>query len=208
MDNFCFRFLYISLTISLSAQSISVHAKYHTQLIHDLQQALQIVSNPTSYLIYSSSPLFNEPLQLSQTSSMCGRFALGVDANELGAHLARQYFRNPPPENPDQPSPSTSNQNSSEQPEASGSGSGAGEGFVSSGSPSLVQQIAQQGQDSDDEGEGAQGGEKEVRWSSMEAKSSWRPRYNVAPKSGGVVLRKNHKEKGVYELDVLKWGLV
>ena len=42
----------------------------------------------------------------------------------------------------------------------------------------------------------------------MEAKSSWRPRYNVAPKSGGVVLRKNHREKGGYELDVLKWGLV
>jgi len=139
---------------------------------------------------------------------MCGRFALGVEANELGAHLARQYFGNQASEShqQDQPSPSNSNHNDSPQPEASGSGS---EGGGSAAAGSLIHQLQLEAQqdDSDQEEEGT-GGEKEIRWSSMEAKSNWRPRYNVAPKSGGVVLRRNHREKGVYELDVLKWGLV
>jgi putative SOS response-associated peptidase YedK len=130
---------------------------------------------------------------------MCGRFALGVDANELQDQLARQYFGRAEPgaDQDDQGtggSPSTEDTSPSVQPSGS----------------SLVGRIAaEQAAEDSDEGEGElayAGGPKELRWGSQENQSRWRPRYNVAPKSGGVVVRRS--KSGAYELAVLKWGLV
>ncbi|GAA5930499.1 putative peptide hydrolase [Sporobolomyces koalae] len=109
---------------------------------------------------------------------MCGRFALGIESQDLQEQLGRQYF---------------------------GSGRRREETERSQGRSRDVQQ------DQPDDGashtstnERDPGGDRSLQWSS-ESGMTWKPRYNVAPKSGGVVVRRSSTG---YELSVLKWGLV
>ncbi|GAA5869320.1 hypothetical protein JCM1840_005439 [Sporobolomyces johnsonii] len=129
---------------------------------------------------------------------MCGRFALGISADELEDALAAQYFghRGDQQHHPPQ----------DELPGAGGSRS----------NPSLRGAV-QQGDNSDGAEQDTSGatrasveeGPAKVRWATPEAKRSYRPRFNVAPQSRSVVLiKRNDDEAGLCELDLLKWGLI
>ncbi|GAA5952586.1 hypothetical protein JCM3765_002214 [Sporobolomyces pararoseus] len=126
---------------------------------------------------------------------MCGRFALGVNSNELREQLAREYFGGG-----DQEENNNNNENGGDSEEPEGSRSGSEQ-------PSLIERVqTQQHADYTDEEEEQGRVARKVRWGGSENEASWRPRYNVAPKSGGVVVRR--AKDGAFELSVLKWGLV
>ncbi|GAA5976143.1 hypothetical protein JCM5350_000329 [Sporobolomyces pararoseus] len=127
---------------------------------------------------------------------MCGRFALGVNSHELREQLAHEYFGGG-----DRGENNNDNENGGSSGEPEGSRSGSEE------QPSLIERVqSQQHGDYTDEEEGHGLVAHKVRWSGSENEASWRPRYNVAPKSGGAVVRK--AKDGAFELSVLKWGLV
>lgn len=131
---------------------------------------------------------------------MCGRFALGAQAEQLAVDLHQQYFVPPPP--PPQPS----------QPRRSGAGSPARSGGRSgiTGSQRRDAHGAHDGdgQTSPDASPATGGDDHKVQWASLEAQNSFRPRYNVAPTTRIPVLRRSQKNPDQYELDLLKWGLV
>lgn len=114
---------------------------------------------------------------------MCGRFALGANADQLAVDLHQQYFVPPPPLGPPPPADSHATHRQA------GTGS--------------------QGRSAEDADE-HRAAEKEhtVEWASSEAKGSFRPRYNVAPTTKVPVLRRSRQDPDRYELDLLKWGLV
>ncbi|GAA5916555.1 hypothetical protein JCM5296_005100 [Sporobolomyces johnsonii] len=129
---------------------------------------------------------------------MCGRFALGISADELEDALAAQYFGH-----------RGGQQHHPPQDGLPGAGG-------SSSSPSLRGAV-QQGSNSYEAEQDTSGatrasveeGSAKVRWATSEAKGSYRPRFNVAPQSRSVVLiKRNDAEAGLCELDLLKWGLI
>ncbi|GAA5846084.1 hypothetical protein JCM11251_003705, partial [Rhodosporidiobolus azoricus] len=131
---------------------------------------------------------------------MCGRFALGLQADDLPPAINHQYFARRQnnrggADDVDREEDADSGQEHEEQQE-SGSGSSEQAQSRSSGQHSSSKEQV---------GEGTVDGP--VRWSSLEGQAGYRVRYNVCPKSRSVVLRKNDKS-GQYELDLLLWGLV
>ncbi|GAA5881612.1 hypothetical protein JCM3774_006494 [Rhodotorula dairenensis] len=125
---------------------------------------------------------------------MCGRFALGAQAEQLAVDIHQQYFVPPPQQQPSQPRQAGSADGSGATASRQANARGAEvEGEPdSSGGPSTG---------------GADGG-RQLQWASHEAQSSFRPRYNVAPTTRVPVLRRSKKNLDQYELDLLKWGLV
>lgn len=122
---------------------------------------------------------------------MCGRFALGANADQLAVDLHQQYFVPPPPRAP----PPADSGATQRQPET---GSQRQAGTSSQGGSA----------ESAEEHPAAAAKEHEVEWASSEAKGSFRPRYNVAPTTKVPVLRRSRQDPDRYELDLLKWGLV
>ncbi|GAA5985743.1 hypothetical protein JCM10908_007093 [Rhodotorula pacifica] len=123
---------------------------------------------------------------------MCGRFALGAHAEQLAVDIHQQYFVPPSPQ-PHQGAPHTGTGRSN----AGSSGSGARASQENSGNSDASVPCSS-----------AATHEHAVAWASLEAQSSFRPRYNVAPTTRVPVLRRSKKSQEVYELDLLKWGLV
>ncbi|GAA5956703.1 hypothetical protein JCM8115_000652 [Rhodotorula mucilaginosa] len=116
---------------------------------------------------------------------MCGRFALGANADQLAVDLHQQYFVPPPPRAPP-PADSGATQR--------GAGTGSQSGKNAEHDENAAADAATK--------------EHEVEWASSEAKGSFRPRYNVAPTTKVPVLRRSRQDPERYELDLLKWGLV
>lgn len=139
---------------------------------------------------------------------MCGRFALGIDATELREALGRGYFGRRRREQDEPQHEGAGPRDDGTPPLPSSTGTTGNES-------SLFERARAQQDQGDDEDERdtdeslraeSRGG---LEWRSIEEQSAWRPRYNVAPKSGGVVVRRSsNKAAFAYELSVLKWGLV
>ncbi|GAA5862386.1 hypothetical protein JCM8547_007624 [Rhodosporidiobolus lusitaniae] len=142
---------------------------------------------------------------------MCGRYALALAADEL-VDGANTYWRGGGGgggggnddnsahddgggghEQPDQPS----QEGDQDEQEAFNRRHGANEGGQGSSSSSGGGAGAKQ----QEEGEGR------VGWATETARGRHKVRYNVCPKSGSIILRKNGKN-GKLELDSLLWGLV
>ncbi|GAA5972219.1 hypothetical protein JCM21900_006224 [Sporobolomyces salmonicolor] len=134
---------------------------------------------------------------------MCGRFALGLSADELEGTLAAQYFGHqggqPQPDPP---------------PQDALHGGGDGRSVAGSSSSPSTRGGAQQGgaaSEAGEQGPSATAAGPEGRWASLEAKAAHRPRFNVAPQSRSVVLLRRHGPEGTpgrCELELLKWGLI
>ncbi|GAA5903241.1 hypothetical protein JCM6882_008115 [Rhodosporidiobolus microsporus] len=136
---------------------------------------------------------------------MCGRFALGLQADDIPAALNGDYFGQPA--------------HGAHQNDDDGADVVAHEGAADQGQQQQQQHHAlpepighacegateQQHASKKQVGEGAVDGP--VSWASFESKTGYRVRYNVCPKSRSVVLRKSEKA-GEYNLDLLVWGLI
>ncbi|TNY17262.1 hypothetical protein DMC30DRAFT_419949 [Rhodotorula diobovata] len=109
---------------------------------------------------------------------MCGRFALGVGADDLVNQTHQHYFAPPP-----QPSSPQAPADDHEQPQEEQQGSS------SDNSTSTTSQHT-------------------VQWASFESKTQHRPRYNVAPTTKVPVLRRSPRDPATFEFDLLRWGLV
>ncbi|KAI5481300.1 DUF159 domain protein [Pseudohyphozyma bogoriensis] len=131
---------------------------------------------------------------------MCGRFALGVEADDIAMMVQQQYFRggrqqrannnggsaepDDDDDDDDDAAGGADEESEREEPVASGSGTRSGDGELSES-----------------------GGSNEVRWESDASKEAFRPRWNVAPQSNAVVLRAAPDGNG-YILSTMKWGLI
>ncbi|PRQ70631.1 hypothetical protein AAT19DRAFT_10788 [Rhodotorula toruloides] len=123
---------------------------------------------------------------------MCGRFALGLTGGELEEALARNYFQPPAHHQGAQDQGGQQQQHGNEADEQEEAGGAA--------------QDEQGGASRDEVGKSMHQGA--LRWSSFEAQSTFRPRYNVAPTTQIPVVRRTRKDKETYEMDLMKWGLV
>ncbi|KAJ8291641.1 putative peptidase [Rhodotorula toruloides] len=123
---------------------------------------------------------------------MCGRFALGLSGGELEEAIARDYFQ-PPAHHQgarDQDGEQQQDGNEADEQEQAGGAAQDGEGSAPR----------------DEVGKSTH--QDALHWSSFEAQSTFRPRYNVAPTTQIPVVRRTRKDKETYELDLMKWGLV
>lgn len=146
---------------------------------------------------------------------MCGRFALGLSGGELEEALARDYFQ-PPQQHQGAQDQEADDQQTEEDADEQVQVGGAAENG--------------QGQAPRDE-VGKSTRQDALHWSSFEAQSTFRPRYNVrvrlrtrscpdeadqcfpsarqvAPTTQIPVVRRTKKDQEAYELDLMKWGLV
>ncbi|GAA5893942.1 hypothetical protein JCM6882_003134 [Rhodosporidiobolus microsporus] len=136
---------------------------------------------------------------------MCGRFALGLQADDIPAALNGDYFGLPAHQN--------------QQNDDDGADVVAHQEAVDGDQGQQQQHQAQPGPSGHtrEGGNEQQHGSKEqvgesavdgpVSCASFESKTGYRVRYNVCPKSRSVVLRKSEKA-GEYNLDLLVWGLI
>ncbi|GAA5939600.1 hypothetical protein JCM3775_002064 [Rhodotorula graminis] len=109
---------------------------------------------------------------------MCGRFALGVQANDLATATHRDYFAHAPPPASSPPSHTEHrDQEHDHQPQ---------------------QQHTSSSTTTD----------HPVQWASLESQSAFRPRFNVAPTTKVPVLRRSQRDPATFEFDLLRWGLV
>ncbi|KPV73255.1 uncharacterized protein RHOBADRAFT_55027 [Rhodotorula graminis WP1] len=109
---------------------------------------------------------------------MCGRFALGVQANDLATATHRDYFAHAPPPASSPPSHTDHrDQEHDHQPQ---------------------QQHTSSSTTTD----------HPVQWASLESQSAFRPRFNVAPTTKVPVLRRSQRDPATFEFDLLRWGLV
>ncbi|GAA5851077.1 hypothetical protein JCM3766R1_006480 [Sporobolomyces carnicolor] len=140
---------------------------------------------------------------------MCGRFALGLGATELRDQLAREYFREPAddvdgprrePRARDGREPDDDDHDDCDD----GDDREEGEEKHKESRDSMTDSRRQQERR---RLEWEVATEAETGRHDRTSESTWRPRYNVAPKSGGVVVRRRSKESS-FELSVLRWGLV
>ncbi|GAA6013447.1 hypothetical protein JCM10207_008849 [Rhodosporidiobolus poonsookiae] len=126
---------------------------------------------------------------------MCGRFALGLQADELLGAINHDYFA-PEPQDHEHAPPADEDED-----EAFGDVQRAQQMLGGAGGTA-------QGAERAHEGEGQQvGDEGVVRWGEFESQARYGPRYNVCPKSRSVVLRKD-KKTGKHKIDMLMWGLI
>ncbi|KAK4706054.1 hypothetical protein P7C70_g146, partial [Phenoliferia sp. Uapishka_3] len=129
---------------------------------------------------------------------MCGRFALGLDADDVAASLGAQYF---PHHNSEEPSDVEDEEEGHHSPRGrDGSEGEEEEPPVASRSGSRVAPSAGSAGAS---GSGSTSGR--VHWDKS-SKESYRSRYNVAPQSRSVVVRRSKTPEPTIEL--MKWGLI
>ncbi|BGP27820.1 hypothetical protein JCM10295v2_006798 [Rhodotorula toruloides] len=123
---------------------------------------------------------------------MCGRFALGLSGGELEEALARDYFVPPAQHQGAQDQDDDEQQDDNEGDELGQAGGAAEDGQGNAPREEVVKSTRKDA----------------LRWTSSEAQTTFRPRYNVAPTTQIPVLRRTRKDKETYELDLMKWGLV
>ncbi|BGP51863.1 hypothetical protein JCM10450v2_007823 [Rhodotorula kratochvilovae] len=119
---------------------------------------------------------------------MCGRFALGIAADDLAYNVQHEYFA-PPPHR----SPLPDQHNADDQ-----HGDEGGDDEAWDAAHAEPQQ----------QGGAHEQGSPRVEWASREAKSQFRPRFNVAPTTRVPVLRRSTKDPNTLEFDLLRWGLI
>ena len=203
-------------------------------LIHVTSPPAHITSRPT-HDSPRSGPLFPSPLSASTRNptsqqsghpahlslppptaqeprdgpKMCGRFALGLGASELRDQLAREYFREPA-DDVDGPRREPRARDGREPDDDDNDDGGNGDDRVEG------EEQHKESRDSMPDSQRQQE-RRRLEWEvatgagtgheDRTSESTWKPRYNVAPKSGGVVVRRRSKGSS-FELSVLRWGLV
>ncbi|GAA6059894.1 hypothetical protein JCM10212_005277 [Sporobolomyces blumeae] len=149
---------------------------------------------------------------------MCGRFALGIQAGDVAHRLESDYFqRHDQPDREDR-SRFGRDDDGHDEPTTHESGSPA----PTRASSAVGTAAGDRSEEASHGGRLRDVGRRRIRWRSTDASDSWLPRFNVAPKTGGIVVvrsdverrpRHNDDDAGAagdetYTLDVFKWGLV
>ncbi|GAA5983529.1 hypothetical protein JCM11641_005839 [Rhodosporidiobolus odoratus] len=136
---------------------------------------------------------------------MCGRFALGLAADDIAYHVNHDYFQQQHDRDEAGGGADENDDNEEDVDGAGESGQGANRSQQGDSSGTTGQTSSGDAQAGAQERQG--GDEGLVAWGNQEAKAG----HRVCPKSKSVVMRKG-KRAGLgsekYELDALVWGLV